>query len=193
MNEASRMADERKSVEHVALAALFIAFLKVSLCSFGGGIVWARRVAVEQRHWINEEEFTDIVSLCQLMPGPNVVGIAVCVGAKRRGLIGALAAVSGFVLMPGASGFLLGILYLRHTHLAILQNILGGISAAAAGLLIATGIKMLMPHRSRPQALAVAALALGGMVFTKLPLPVVLFSLTPVSIAIAGMGHAKTQ
>jgi chromate transport protein ChrA len=49
MNEAPGMADGRKSAEHIALAALFIAFLKVSLCSFGGGLVWARRIAVEQR------------------------------------------------------------------------------------------------------------------------------------------------
>jgi chromate transporter len=187
------MADERKSTERVALAALFIGFLRVSLCSFGGGLVWVRRIAVEQRPWVNEEEFADIVSLCQLMPGPNVVGIAVCVGTKLRGLTGAIAAVSGFVLMPWVVGFLLGVFYLQHTHLAVLQNILGGISAAAAGLLIATGIKMLMPHRSRPQALAVAALAVGGMVFTKLPLLVVLFSLTPLSIAIAGIGRAKSQ
>jgi chromate transporter len=80
------MQDERKSVEHVALAALFVAFLRVSLCGFGGGLVWARLIAVEQRRWINEAEFADILSLCQFMPGPNVVGVAVCVGAKLRGL-----------------------------------------------------------------------------------------------------------
>jgi chromate transporter len=193
MHEALRMADERKSAEHVALTALFIAFLKVSLCSFGGGLVWARRIAVEQRHWLSEEEFADILSLCQFMPGPNVVGIAVCVGAKLRGMIGAVAAVSGFVLIPWAVGFSLGVVYLRHTHVAVLQHILGGISAAAAGLLIATGIRMLMPHRRRAQALVVAALAVGGMVFTKLPLLVVLFSLTPLSIAAAGIGDARTQ
>jgi chromate transporter len=193
MHEAPRVADEPKSTEHVALAALFIAFLKVSLCSFGGGLVWARRITVEQRHWINEEEFADILSLCQFMPGPNVVGIAVCIGAKLRGLIGAIAAVSGFVLLPWTIGFSLGVLYLQHAHIAVLQNILGGVSAAAAGLLIATGIRMLMPHRSRVQALAFAALAVGGMVFTKLPLLVVLFSLTPLSIAIARIGNARTQ
>jgi hypothetical protein len=82
MHEAPRMADERKSAEHVALTALFIAFLKVSLCSFGGGLAWVRRIAVEQRHWINEEEFADILSLCQFLLGPNIVGIAVGVGAK---------------------------------------------------------------------------------------------------------------
>jgi chromate transporter len=187
------MADERKSAEHVALAALFIVFLKVSLCSFGGGIVWARRIAVEQRRWINEEEFAEILSLCQFMPGPNVVGIAVCVGAKLRGWVGAIASVSGFVLIPWAIGFSLGLFYLQHTHLAVLQNILGGVSAAAAGLLIATGIRMLMPHRSRPQALVIVALAVGSMVFTKLPLLVVLLSLAPLSIAVAKTGGTRVQ
>jgi chromate transport protein ChrA len=52
--------------------SLFIAFLKVSLCGFGGGIVWAHRIAVAQRRWVSEEEFADILSLCQFMLGPNV-------------------------------------------------------------------------------------------------------------------------
>src|ERR1700733_8797177 len=142
------MADERKSAGHVALAALFIAFLKISLYGFGGGLVWARRIAVEQHGWLSEDEFADIVSLCQFMPGPNVVGIAVCVGAKLRGLIGTIAAVCGFILIPWAVGFSLGVLYLRHTHLAVLQNILGGVSAVGAGLLIATGIRMLILQRT---------------------------------------------
>jgi chromate transporter len=187
------MADERKSAEHVTLAALFITFLKVSLCSFGGGIVWARRFAVEQRRWISEEEFAEILSLCQFMPGPNIVGVAVCVGAKLRGLMGAIAAVSGFVLIPWVIGFSLGVFYLQHTHLAVLQNILGGVSAAAAGLLIATGIRMLRPHRSRPQALVVAVLAVGGMVLTKLPLLVILLCLAPLSIAVAKIVGAGAQ
>ena len=173
--------------------ALFLAFLKVSLCSFGGGLVWARRIVVEQRHWVNEEDFADILGLCQFMPGPNVVSIAVCVGAKLRGLAGAIAAVSGFVLLPWTVGFSLGLVYLRHTHIAVLQNILDGVSAAAAGLLIAMGIRMLLPHRGRVQALVFAALAVGGMVFTKLPLLVVLFCLTSLSIAGAGLAHARSR
>jgi chromate transporter len=68
---------DQKCEGRVSLGALFIAFLKVSLCGFGGGPVWARRVAVEQRRWVSEDEFADILSLCQFMPGPNVIGIAV--------------------------------------------------------------------------------------------------------------------
>jgi chromate transporter len=89
----------------VPLTALFTAFLIVSLCGVGGGggIVWARRIVVENRRWINDSEFADIVSLCQFMPGPNIVGIAVCVGSKMRGAIGTIAALSGFLLIPWQS------------------------------------------------------------------------------------------
>jgi hypothetical protein len=98
------MVDEQTCEPRVSLKALFIAFLKISVCGFGSGLVWARRIAVEQRRWMSEEEFTDILSLCQFMPGPNVVGIAVCVGAKLRGLIGMIAAVSGLLLIPWTIG-----------------------------------------------------------------------------------------
>jgi chromate transporter len=108
-------------------------------------------------------------------------------------LIGAIAAVSGFVLIPWTIGLSLGVLYLQHAHVAVFQNILSGVSAAASGLLIATGISVLMPYRSRPQALVVAALAVGGMVLTKLPLLIVLFSLAPLSIAVAAILNARTQ
>jgi hypothetical protein len=57
--------------------------------------------------------------------------------------------------------------------------------------LIATGIGMLMPHRRRPAALLFTALAFGLMAFAKLPLLIVLFSLTPLSIAVAGIERAR--
>lgn len=189
----SQPAREQELDQSVSLAALFIAFLKVSLYGIGGGggLVWASRIAVEQRRWITGQEFADIVSLCQFMPGPNIVGIAVCIGAKTRGAVGTIAAISGFLVIPWAIGLSLGVLYLQHAHLTVLRNILGGIAATAAGLLIATGMRLLMPHRSRPAALLFAALAFGLMVFSKLPLLVILFSLVPLSIAVAGIENAR--
>jgi len=191
----SRAAEREQTGEAVPLGALFAAFLKVSLFGVGGGggLVWARRIAVEQRRWITEGEFADIVSLCQFMPGPNIIGIAVCTGARLRGARGTLAAVAGFLLIPWAVGFALGVALLQHTHLPVLRNVLGGLSATAAGLLIATGIRMLMPHRGRAAALIFAGLAFGLMAVGKLPLLVVLFGLLPLSIGVAGLEHLRAR
>ena len=182
---------DRKRAESVSLGALFIAFLKISLYGFGGGLVWARRIAVEQHGWLSEDEFADIVTFASSCPGPTS-SASRSVSGKPRGLIGSIAAVCGFVLIPWAAGFSFGVLYLRHTHLAVLQNILGGVSAVGAGLLIATGIRMLTLQRNRPQAFAAAALAVGGIVFTKLPLLVVLFGLVLLNTAVAKIRNAGT-
>jgi chromate transporter len=182
-----------RAEKRVALAALFVGFLKVSLLGFGGGLVWARRIAVDQQRWLDDHEFAEILTLCQFMPGPNIVGITLCVGSKLRGAIGAITAVAGFILIPWTVGLALGGLCLQYAHLPVLQNILGGISAAAAGLMIATGIRLLLPHRSRRTALLFAALAFAGMALTKLPLVVVLLGLAPVSIAVAGITSAKAS
>ena len=189
----TRTAGARRVEEQVSLTALFVGFLKVSLLGFGGGLVWARRIVVERQRWVDDREFAEILTLCQFMPGPNIVGITTCVGSRLRGPVGAIAAVAGFILIPWIIGLSLGGLYLRFAHLAVLRNILGGLSAAAAGLMIATGIRLLMPHRGRRTALLSAALAFTGMAVTKLPLLVVLLGLAPISIAVAGIASAKTS
>jgi chromate transporter len=70
--------------------------------------------------------------------------------------------------------------------MALLQGILRGVAATAAGLIIATGIRLLLPYRRRPVALAVVALAFTGLAVARLPLLIVLAVLVPLSIALAG-------
>lgn len=192
MSHATR---EQNAEQAIRLGDLFTAFLIISLCGVGGGSgrVWARRIVVENRRWITDGEFADIVSLCQFMPGPNIVGIAVCVGAKMRSAIGAVAALCGFLVIPWTVGLSLGALCLKYTHLTVLRDILGGIAATAAGLLVATGVRLLMPHRHRPTALLFAALALGLITLGRLPLLAVLFGLVPISIVVAGIENARAR
>jgi chromate transporter len=184
-----------KVAQAVHLGALFTAFLTISLCGVGGGtgIVWARRIAVEKRRWVTDGEFTDIISLCQFMPGPNIIGIAVCVGAKMRGAIGAIAALCGFLVIPWTVGLSLGLLYLQYANLIALRNILGGIATTAAGLLIATGVRLLKPHYHRPGSWLFAALAFSLITFGQLPLFAVLFSVVPFSILVAGIENARAR
>jgi len=136
-------------------------------------------------------EFADIVSLCQFLPGPNIIGIAVCTGTRLRGAAGALAAAAGFLIIPWGLGLAAGLLLLAHAQHPLLRNTLGGLSATAAGLLIATGIRLLLPHRRRPAALGFAVLALGLVIFGKLPLLIVLFGLVPISIVVAALQTAR--
>jgi len=179
--------DPEQQIPAVPLASIAVAFLCVSLFGFGGGIVWAHRIAVERRRWLNEQEFLDIVSLTQFLPGPNVIGIAVCIGTKLRGGAGALAALAGFLLIPWSVGLAIGVICLDYAHTPLLRGMLGGISATAAGLFVATGLRLLLPHYHRPAAVIFAGLALAMMAFGKLPLLVVLLILVPASTAVAAL------
>ena len=177
--------EAQQPAARVTLPALFLAFLKVSMLGFGGPIVWARRILVEERQWLADADFGDLLSFCQFLPGPNAVSITVCVGAKFRGPAGALAALAGFILIPWIVGFAVGAWLLSHAHTAVLQGMLRGIAAVAAGLLIATGLRLLRPHRRRPLALVFAGLAFAGLGVLELPLLAVVIGLVPLSIALA--------
>ena len=184
-------ADEARAGAKVTLAALFTGFLTASLCAFGGGLVWVRHMVVERRRWLSDAEFADILSFCQFMPGPNGPSMAVCVGARLRGAAGALAALAGFIAIPAMLGTAAGALYLQHSEIGVLQGILRGISATAAGLIIGTGLKLLVPHRRRPSALVFAACGFAGLALLKLPLLIVVLALAPLSVAVAWVEGAR--
>jgi chromate transporter len=179
----SAAAEVTEAAPRASLGTLFVEFLKVSLFGFGGGVALAQRYAVERRRWLSEAEFADVITLCQFMPGPNVVGIAICVGAKTRGLPGALTAFVGFALVPGAIGFALAQLYLGQTQIPVVQHVLSGISAAAAGLMVATGLRLLKRHWRDLRAIVIAVLAFAGLAIAKVPLLLLLAVLAPLSIA----------
>ena len=186
------MASQEKEPtrDRITLLALFAAFLEVSLCAVGGPLVWARRMTVEKRRWLSDQEFAEMLSFCQFLPGPNVVSLTICIGAKFRGVAGALAALSGFVVLPWTAGFALGAVLLSYAQAAALQGMLRGIAAAAAGLIIGTGLRLLLPQRRRPTALLFAGLAFAGLAFARLPLLLVVAVLIPLSIAAAGRESA---
>jgi chromate transporter len=185
-------ADKTDIARPVALAALFGAFQKAALCSLGGGLLaWTRRVVVEERRWMGEAEFADTLSLYQFLPGANIANLSVCVGGKLRGAAGAAAAFLGLTLLPLTAALLLGVGYHEIAGFALVRRVLGSVSSAAAGLVIATGLRMLLPQRHRPAALIFAALAFAGMTVSRLPLPLVLAVLAPLSIAAAARRRAR--
>jgi len=177
--------EAREPAPRITLPALFATFLQISLIGFGGPIVWARRFLVERQRWLDDQEFAEILSLGQFLPGPNVICMTVCVGSKFRGPAGALAAVAGFILIPWTVGFALGALFLHYTQIAAMQNIMRGVSAVGAGLIIATGIRLLRPQIRSKAAMLFAGAAFAGLAFAKLPLLPLVLVLVPLSIAAA--------
>ena len=164
---------------------LFIGFTKISLSGFGGVLPWARRTIVEQKHWITAAEFNAILRICQLVPGPNIVNLAVCVGSRFGGAKGALAAVMGLLLGPIGVVLLLAMLYDHFSYLEAVQGMLRGISAVGVGLIAATGFKMLREELRYPRMLLVIVVTLFIATWLRLPLGWVVFIASPLALFIA--------
>jgi len=167
------------------LVDLFVAFMQISLSGFGGAINWAHRALVQQRRWMSDEDFTETLSLCQFLPGPNIVNFAMCLGQRQHGLAGALAALAGVVSVPLGIFVVLGLLYSRFGQIAYIHGILSGISAAAAGFIITVAIRLARPHRGNPFSFAFGLAAFIGMGVLRWPLFDVMLALAPLSVAIA--------
>ena len=167
---------------------LFIAFLKITLSGFGGTLPWTRRMFVEEKRWLTAQEFNEVYALCQFMPGPNIVNLTAVFGSRMRGWTGAIAAWAGFLAFPFLLMVTVGALYARYGDVDVLRRFLGGVIAAAAGLIIATVLKMAAPlFRDRLDFAPFVALATAGAIgLMRWPLLWVLAVLVPLSIALAG-------
>jgi chromate transporter len=167
--------------------ALFLAFLAIGLSGFGGVLPFARRGLVERRAWLTEAGFNETLSLCQSLPGPNIVNLSIVVGSRFDGARGAASSVAGLVAAPVALVLVLASLWGRYGRLGHVPSAIGGLGAAAAGLVVATALKMARPAflsapLSAAPAMAVAFVAVG---MARAPLPLVLLALAPLSVLIA--------
>lgn len=164
------------------VAELFVGFLGIGLLGFGGVLPWARRMMVEQRRWLTGPEFTDLLALCQFLPGPNIVNMSVALGNRFHGVRGAAAAVCGLLLAPMAIVVALGTVYLRYRGSAAVGHGFIGLAAAASGLVLAMAAKIAWPLRSNPVAVGVACLTVAAVGLLRLPLLLVLLVLAPLSV-----------
>lgn len=169
----------------VTLPMLFFGFMRVALSGFGGVMPWARRMIVDERRWMSEAEFVDVLALCQLLPGPNIVNVAIAVGGRFHGVTGAIVAFAGLMIAPSALVIALGVLYLELGHLAPLRRAFSGIAAVAAGMVIAMALRIATVLRGRPLAVVIAILAFVGAGVLRWPLVWVVLALAPLSILIA--------
>jgi chromate transporter len=170
------------------LLEIFVAFLEMTLSGFGGVLAWAHRTLVERRRWLSDREFTALLGLAQVLPGGNIINLAVFVGDKFQGLRGVAVALTGLVLAPFVIVLVLSVFLANPAVGELSRPALRGAAPVVAGLILATGIKMARSYRGVPRAWLVAGLTLAAVGIAQLPLLLVLVVLGPISIALAWRG-----
>jgi len=134
--------DPITSTPKIGLLELALTFNHIAIASFGGGLsAWSREVVVEQKKWMEDEEFLSAVTMCRILPGANQVNLAVFVGTKFRGIPGAISAVTGLTLVPVILVLIMGYAYFKYHDIPALQSVLRGASCAAVALTLAMAIK----------------------------------------------------
>ena len=178
--------DARGLADPPGLLEIGLGFARVAALAFGGVLPWARYVVVERKRWIGADEFTDMLSVAQLIPGPNILNLAVAIGGRFRGVPGALAAVAGLLGLPVAIVLGLATLYARFATVPAVNGALEGMAAAAAGLVIAMAAKIGEPVLRRRFALAapVALGVFGAIALLRWPLWPVILAAAPLAIAL---------
>jgi chromate transporter len=168
---------------------LFLAFTSLALQGFGGVLPVAQRELVDKRAWLTREEFAETLSVGQVLPGPNVVNMALMIGDRFFGWRGAFAALAGILAAPLVIVLTLAMLYAQIAATPMAAGAIRGMGAVAAGLIFAMAIKLAPTLKKNPLPLALCAAAtlatwalVGGL---RVPLASVVLGLGGAMVAIA--------
>ncbi len=166
---------------------LLRAFHALALQGFGGVLPVAQRELVERRRWLSASEFLALLSLCQVLPGPNIVNMGLMIGQRFFGWRGALAAVTGLLAVPLLLVLTLAVLFAQAASVPAVAGALRGMGIVAAGLVLAMGWKLAVPLRAsplgRPVVLGVALLAFLGLGVWRWSMVTVVLGLGGASVA----------
>ncbi len=175
---------------------LFWACNWLALQGFGGVLAVAQRELVERRRWLTREQFVEMLSISQILPGPNIVNLALALGYRYFGLRGAFAGVAGLLTVPLLIVLTLAALYSRFAHEPMLAGALRGMGAVAAGLLLATAAKLMGSLKTLtlglPLGLGIAALAFVAIALLRWPLIMVLGVLGSSAVVLAWVRLARS-
>jgi len=125
-----------------SITDLFVSFTVLALQGFGGVLAVVQREFVEKKRWMTNEEFIEDWAVAQVMPGPNVINLALIIGGRYFGLKGAMAALSGMLAAPLLIVLTLALVYAQFASRPEVAGALRGMGAVAAGLIGATAIKL---------------------------------------------------
>ena len=149
-----------------------------------------RREVVRSKKWLDDEEFLEVLSIAQLLPGANPPNVAVLVGSRLRGALGATIALTAGIL-PGFAILMLLATLIFEAHLPGLGGALRGCAAAAVGLTLANAIELTRPRRRVPLDLVVAAAVAIAVLELHASLWVTLLVFVPLSLLVPRPQRAR--
>lgn len=163
------MSEQHEPAAPRSPADLFWSFTWLALQGFGGVLAVAQRMLCEQKRWLTKAQYLELLSLGQVLPGPNVCNLSLMVGDRWFGLRGAFAALAGMMLLPLVLVLLLTALYTQFADQPLVAGALRGMGAVSAGLVIGSALKLARPLKDGPLGLPLCAL-LGGATFIAIAL-----------------------
>src|SRR5450830_833142 len=138
-----------------SLADLFISFTLLALQGFGGVLAVVQRELVEEKQWLTPEEFVEDWAVAQILPGPNVVNLSMMIGDRYIGWRGGLVALAGMLSFPLLIVLALAAIFSGVSDSPGIQGALHGMSAVAAGLITATGLKLVRALKQNSMGIVV--------------------------------------
>ena len=178
------------SRETISLATLALCFLKLGATSFGGGAVgWTYREVVVYRQWMSQERFFKVLAIAQILPGANVVNLAVYVGMSLRGAPGAVVSAAGIVALPFMILLLLGYFYQYIAGNPMVQSVLGGLLCVSIASMLSTCIMAVGEIRKHIYLIVVASVVFVLVGILRWPMFGVVSVAVPASIL--GAHHLK--
>lgn len=164
-----------------SLTDLFVSFTLLALQGFGGVLAVVQRELVEKKRWMTREEFVEEWAVAQIMPGPNVVNLSLMIGHRYFGLRGAMAALAGMLTVPLLLVLTLALVHAQFAGDARVAGALRGMTAVAAGLIAATGLRLssaLVNHPlGIPVCIALAVATFIAIAWLRWPLATILLGL----------------
>ncbi|OTG85881.1 chromate transporter [Acinetobacter sp. ANC 4558] len=163
---------------------LFTGFMKLGLMGFGGVLPLAHNMIVEERKWLSSDEFTHLLGICQILPGGNIINMAVAIGYQFHGIKGALSTILGLIFAPTLIVIALYELYAHFQNLVIIQHMIQGLAAATAGLLFAMALKMLKPILKSYLTIFTISMTVLFMLIIKIPMLLTLLILVAINMLV---------
>lgn len=126
---------------------LFLAFLQIGAFSFGGGYAAMPLIqaqVVNKYGWLTMSDFTDLITISQMTPGPIAVNSATFVGMQVAGVFGAIVATLGVIFPSCVIVTGLAVLYKKYRKMDLMQNVLGSLRPAVVSMIFASGLVILI-------------------------------------------------